>query len=106
MRVAAVKASTPGPAMLSNMFGDVARCSYGEHMKVYRRGDRGDCVYLGRSATYVGGCSNRRFFRVDQMERALLPAITDEVVPETPAVDPTESLDRQIAKAQADAVTY
>jgi hypothetical protein len=36
-------------------------------------GDRGRYFYPGCSAAYVGACDNDRFYRLDQIERAVLP---------------------------------
>lgn len=91
---------------MTNLFGDLARCECGERMKVHRRGDRGEYVYLGCSAAYVGGCKakNEKYFRLDKIEQTVLPKVATEVVDDTPPTDDqAAALRRSIAKAKADA---
>ena len=43
-------------------------------MKIHRRGDLGEYVYLGCSNAYVGACDNKKFYRLDRIERTVLSA--------------------------------
>jgi hypothetical protein len=85
---------------LTNMFGDVARCQCGNRMKIHRRGDRGEFVYLGCSAAYVGKCDNKNFFRLDKIECEVLPACAAMAIDDKPKADPTATLDKRIIAAK------
>jgi phage-related minor tail protein len=62
-------------------------------------------VYIGCSAAYDGGCKldNKRWYRVDHLERTILPRIAGEVVDDEPRTDPIVALEKQIAKLKAEA---
>ena len=95
-----------GPGMgrnvtaMTNLFGDLAQCQCGNRMKVHRRGNHGNNAYLGCSAAYAGGCDNSRFYRLDQIERKVLPRLAAELVYDTLKVDPTEKLTKLIERAR------
>ena len=72
-------------------------------MKVQGRGKHGPYRYLGCSAAPIGGCDNRKFYRLDKIEHIVLPRIADEVIDDIPRDDPTVTLQRQITRAKADA---
>lgn len=86
---------------MTNLFGDLCQCGQcGNRMKVFRRGDKGEYAYLGCSSAHVGGCDNKRFFRLDQMERTILPKIACDLVDDQPKADPADTLDQRIATAR------
>ena len=87
----------------TNLFGDLARCRCGERMKIHRRGNRGEYVYLGCSAHRDGACKNAKFYRLDHIEAAVLDMIANLTWPTDTQGDPTAGLEKQIAKAKADA---
>jgi hypothetical protein len=89
---------------MTNIFGQLIRCECGLPMRVHRRGQRGQYVYLACSALYDGGCklNNKRWYRLDHIERTILPRIAAEVVDDTPPPETQAAkLEKQLVVMQA-----
>jgi hypothetical protein len=92
--------------MMANLFGDMARCDVCDgRMKIRQKGRIGQFKYLGCSNAGVGNCANKRYFRLDMVEKSLFKSIPkglkdwDRPEPE----DPTGAIAAKIAAAKADA---
>jgi hypothetical protein len=86
---------------MTNLFGVLVRCYCGERMKVFRRSRY---AYLGCTVSRAGACDNRKFFRLDYVERDVLALMGNLTWQEdAPRADPVVKLEKQIDKLKADA---
>lgn len=93
---------------MTNLFGDMAQCdTCNGRMKIRQKGRVGQFRYLGCSNAGVGKCANKRYFRLDMIEKSLFKYIGVRALsgwerPE-PEADPAEAIAAKIAAAKAEA---
>jgi hypothetical protein len=87
---------------MTNLFGDLACCHCGGRMKVHRRGNKGEYVYLGCSARRDGACDNTKFYRLDMVEAKLFALIGNLELPTQPD-DKADDLGARLEMEQKEA---